>query len=99
MVTTLERLIDDIGALGGELTIYAEADPAWSGRSRAVACAEPEDGGVPRQAAGMTYLLEVRTAKEVLELWSAWRDGRSPSPREKCEAVIYYAMNDTYVPV
>jgi hypothetical protein len=47
---------------------------------------------------GWRYLLEVLIAREVLEVWSAWRNGRIPSVEEAREAVIYYADNDAYQP-
>ncbi|MGP3991762.1 hypothetical protein [Streptomyces sp. 3N207] len=47
---------------------------------------------------GLAYLLEVELARDVLEVWSAWRDGASPSAQERCEAVIHYAEHDAYLP-
>ena len=46
----------------------------------------------------MRYLLEVFLAKEVVEVWSKWRNGRNPTALDKCAAVIYYAENDAYLP-
>lgn len=51
------------------------------------------------EAAGMTYVLEVRIAKEALEVWSEWRAGRPPSQHDKYEAVIHYATHDAYLPL
>lgn len=48
---------------------------------------------------GWTYLLELWIAQEVLEVWSAWRDGRVPTPAEGAEAVAHYAEYDAYQPV
>lgn len=48
---------------------------------------------------GMKYLLEVELAKEVIQVWKSWRNGREPSPLEKYQAVLYYAENDAYLPV
>jgi hypothetical protein len=45
------------------------------------------------------YFLEVFIAKEVLVVWRAWRGGREPSIADKCEALIYYAKNDAYIPL
>lgn len=59
---------------------------------------EPESGGVPNEAAGMEYLLEVFLAQEVAEVWRRWRPGREPTEDELCQAVIYYAENDAYLP-
>jgi hypothetical protein len=48
---------------------------------------------------GLRCLLAVYIAREVLEVWSAWRDGRSPSHDEAAAAVIHYAEHDAYMPV
>jgi hypothetical protein len=51
---------------------------------------------VPRPA-GWRYFLEIPTAREVLEVWSSWRDNRVPSTDEACDAIIYYADHDAYI--
>lgn len=48
---------------------------------------------------GFHLLLEVPVAREVLQVWSAWRDDRPPDPDEAAAAVIYYAEHDAYQPV
>jgi len=95
---TLADLMERLDRLDDELTIYAEEDPDWSADSPAVACPEPESGGLPDEARGMSYLLEVSLAKEVVQVWSEWRGGREPTVAEKCAAVIYYAEHDAYLP-
>ena len=87
-----------LGSLDDDLTIYAAKNPSWSMESLAVACPEPEDGSLPNEAQGMSYLLEVFLAKEAVQVWSEWRGGREPSVADKCVAVIYYAENDAYLP-
>jgi hypothetical protein len=94
---TLGSLVDEIERLDDNLTIYAEANPDWTEFSAAVACHDPLDGSLPMEAAGKKYFLEIWIAKEVIEVWKEWRGGRSPSSSEKCEAVIYYAKNDSYL--
>lgn len=94
----LIEILDDIDDLDDELTIYASDKPHWSETSLAVACREPEDGSLPAEAEGLKYLLEVRLAKDVIRVWRAWRNNAQPIPKEKCEAVIYYATNDSYLP-
>lgn len=48
----------------------------------------------------MCYLkLDMRTAKEVLSVWSHWRDGREATISEACEAIVFYAEHDAYLPV
>jgi hypothetical protein len=45
---------------------------------------------------GHHYLLEVDLAIDVLEVWSAWRDGATPTAEEAALAVIYYGDHDSY---
>lgn len=79
-------------AESSDLTIFA-AEP-WTPDSPAVS--QLEDGPPPD---GLKYFLEVDLAAEVLEVWSAWRKGRSPSLPEAVGAVIHYATFDAYQPV
>jgi hypothetical protein len=44
-------------------------------------------------------VLQVRLAKEALSVWSKSRKNRLPSLRERYEAVLYYALNDAFIPV
>ena len=95
---TLADLMEQLDSLDDDLTIYAEKNPDWSVNSLAVVLPEPDEGGVPDEARGMSYLLEVFLAKEVVEVWSGGRAGRKPTVRDKCEAVIHYAEHDAYLP-
>lgn len=62
-----------------------------------IACPEPSSH--TSDGAGMRYLIEVRIAKEVIRVWRAWREGKLPTLQEQCDAIIYYAVNDSYQPV
>ena len=95
--TTLAELIERLDSLDVELTIYAEKNPDWSPHSNAVAWLEDDSDPIV-DADGLSYLLEVELAKEVIEVWSAWRDERQPTIEEKCEAIIFYAEHDAYLP-
>jgi hypothetical protein len=95
---TLAELLDRASELDDELTIYAGGGPDATASSRAVAAAEPEDGSVPPDAEGLEYLLEADQAKEVIDVWSEWRDGAQPSTQDRVEAVTYYAKNDAFLP-
>lgn len=95
---TLADLMGQLDSLDDDFTIYAEKNPEWSANSLAVACPEPEEGGVPAEARGMSYLLEVFLSKDVVEVWSGGRGGRKPTAVDKCEAVIHYAEYDAYLP-
>jgi hypothetical protein len=93
----MTRLLDAISALAfadPEATIYA-AMP-FTSHSEAMVCVEPEDAGSP---AGLSYLLEVDLARDVLEVWGQWRNGKKPTPDEATTAVIYYAEHDAYEPI
>lgn len=95
---TLADLLERLDSLDDNLTIYAEKNPNWSATSAAVVCLEPESGDLPDTASGMSYLLEVFLAKEVIQDWGGGRGGRGATPQDKCAAVIYYAENDAFMP-
>jgi hypothetical protein len=76
------------------LTIFANRSSLLSPDS--LAAAATADAGAPE---GLTYLLEVYLAKEAVEVWSQWRQGRQPSLVEKCKAIIWYAEHDAYMPL
>jgi hypothetical protein len=69
----------------------------WSPDSEAVVLREDELES--RERPGFRLVLEVPMAREVLQVWSAWRGGRPPSADEAAAAVIHYAEHDAYVPV
>jgi hypothetical protein len=52
----------------------------------------------PASAPGFVYLLEVELATDAIEVWSIWRDGRTPTLAEAVGAVIWYAEHDAYEP-
>lgn len=54
--------------------------------------------GSPPDPGRWRYLLGTRIAKEVIEVWSEWREGRVPSLEDALEAVLHYAENDAYLP-
>ena len=95
---TFEELIGRLDELDDELTLYASGGWRATAASPAVAALEPQDGSLPAEADGMEYLLEVAIAREVVEVWSAWRDGREPTTADKCEAILHYARHDAYLP-
>ena len=93
----MPRLVDVMAALASadsEATIYVSLpiEPY----SDAVVCMEPDEGGDPP---GLSYLLEVSLARNVLRVWTRWRGGRQPSLEEAAKAVIYYAQQDAYEPL
>jgi hypothetical protein len=95
---TLSALIERLDGLDEDDTIYAVGGPDADGNSPAVAAFEPEDGSLPAEAEGMAYVLEVAVAREVVDVWREWRDGREPALDERVAAILYYARNDAYMP-
>jgi hypothetical protein len=88
---TLRDVIARLSEFDPALTIYAARDPEWTESSRAVVAAEPEDG--------LAYVLDVGLAQEAVAEWSRARRNKLPNLRERYEAVVYYALNDAFIPV
>ena len=93
----MERLheLDDGDPYEVEPAVYARTP--WTPDSEAVLLRE--DWLDSRERPGFRRVFDPALAREVLEVWSAWRQGRVPSPDEAAEAVIHYAKNDAYQPV
>jgi hypothetical protein len=91
----LSEALASLESFEGDATIYA-AKP-WTADSRTVVAGEGDSEAQAAIATGMPYLLEVWIAREVVKVWSAWRDGRVPTVDERCEAVIHYAVHDVYL--
>lgn len=92
-------IIDNLESFDVNLTIYAKKTPNWEQTSYAVVTQDPESGILPEEAKGLYYLMEIYLAKEILNVWSEWRNGRKPNIQEKLEAIIYYSTHDAYMPV
>lgn len=90
-VPALEDVLSRPHDLPVDAVVYAVRP--WSARTDA----EVSDGDEP--PVGHEYLLEVGVVLDVVEVWSAWRGGRLPTPGEAAEAVIHYAEHDAYLPV
>jgi len=91
----LREALASLESLDSDAVIYA-AEP-WAADSQALVGRDGSPEAIEALASGMSYVLEVRIASEVLEVWSAWRDGRVPNADERCEAVIHYAVSDAYL--
>ena len=90
----LSEIVAALDNADDDWTIFADRSSALSPESRAAVAVA--DAGAPQ---GLVYLLEVYLAKEAVEVWSKWRDGRQPLLAEKCEAIIWYAEHDAYLPL
>lgn len=80
--------------------IFAEGGPDASPAAQALVCPSDEESSIacPHDPA-LYYVLEVWQAKECVEVWSEWRGGRQPTPRDKFAAVMYYSRNDAWLPL
>jgi hypothetical protein len=93
---TLRDVIARLDEFEDDGTIFAEsATPT----ARAVVAVEAADGSVPSSARGLRYLLEVRLAREAIEVWRAWGPGGTPLLEDKLQAVTFYAEHDAWLPV
>ena len=83
---TLAEAIELLEALDADATIYA-AKP-WSADARAVVAVGPEDGSVPKEAAGIDYSSEADVALEAATVRGAGT---------RFERVVHYAENDPFL--
>lgn len=93
-------MIERIESLSEEQVLYGfPGDDGWTGDTevRLLELSESDWDPHPMQAS-LRYLLEVELVREVLEVWTKWRAGASPTTEEAVEAVIHYAVNDAYMP-
>lgn len=97
-MATLAEVLTKLDDLDDDLTIFTAISPYASADTTAVVARELDDGSVPGEAAGMGYFLEVSVAKDVVEVWKAWRPDRNPSARQLVEAVVHYAVHGAYLP-
>jgi hypothetical protein len=91
---SLGSVVENIDHIDPRLIMYA-ARP-WSDQSPIWSAHLDEVDNRPDH---FEYMLEVDLAKEVIEVWSEWRDRRVPTNKEACGAVIWYAEHDAYQPV
>jgi len=47
----------------------------------------------------ISYFLEIEDAKEAIKVWKKWTNNERFSPEELCDAVIYYAEYDAFMPI
>jgi hypothetical protein len=74
---------------------YVEKE--WNHLSRTFVYQFDEEADVPLEIEGVAYFLEVPVICEVIDVWNQWNKKKC-SIESECEAVIYYAKNDSYKP-
>jgi hypothetical protein len=79
--------------------IYAEGGAEALPTARTIVCPGDDNGTLvcPKDAA-LSEVLMVQLAKEAIEVWSAWRGGKTPSRRDKFAAVMFYSQHDAFMP-
>ncbi|MEV0795387.1 hypothetical protein [Kribbella sp. NPDC050459] len=96
VMATLDQIPDD-DPFEIESTIFARKP--WTVDSQAIVRNEEVVDSVAPSAPAFSYLLEVDLAKEVIRVWSEWRDGAVPTSEEAAQAVIFYGEHDSYQPL
>jgi hypothetical protein len=89
-------LLRQLNDLSDDATLYARRP--WGSESQATSANEGSTDAEMALASGQDYLLEVALAKDVVDTWASWRNGRVPRPEDVVEAVIHYAETDSYLP-
>ena len=90
----LERVISGIQEFDEELVMYAPIGIPVSPETPVYLV----DEELVEPSAGTEYVLEISLMKNVIKVWSAWRNGAVPSILQACEAVLHYAERDAYLP-
>jgi hypothetical protein len=88
----LGDVLGDLDKVDDEATIFVK-DGSVDESTESLVLAEGDE-----PPPGFKYLLEIYLAKEVIEVWSEWRDGKRPSRAERSTAVAHYASHDAYLP-
>ena len=94
---TLREAIAQLDTLPEDATLYVVGEPdEWNGESDTafgVEDVESETPGLPPEADGRSYFLEIAIAREVLHGWKQRLD-HAPALDEIVERVIHYARFD-----
>lgn len=94
---TLREIINDIEHISDDLAIFASKNDDWSLDLSAALVLTSDMERIGDKLEGLSYFLEVEIAKEVLNVWKEWRNGREPSEDERIKALLYYANYDAYL--
>ncbi len=94
----LRDVLARLSEFDADSTIYAAGGVVAELDAVAIVALEPDSGGLLPEARELQYFLEVDQAVEALAVWREWRDDAQPTNEEVCEAVLYYARNDAYLP-
>ena len=101
---TLFELIRGLDDLQGNdpfdpLVIYAQRGADGGEGSRALVCPRSEGGLACSVDPSLSEVLSVDQAREVIEVWSAWRGGVTPTPAERFKSVMFFAKYAAFLPL
>jgi hypothetical protein len=92
--TSLGSVLEDIDSVDEDLVLFTRGEEPVTCDTPAVLVEDEDDA-----PADSRYLLEVFLIKDVLSVWSQWRQGAEPTLQDKSAAVLHYATHDAYLPV
>lgn len=93
----LREIINQVEVLSEDLVIFARRNGDWKLDAPAALILSADMKSIGVDLEDLVYFLEVSIAKEVLDVWQNWRDGRTPNENERIEALFYYVDNDAYL--
>ena len=91
---TLKEIVEGIDELSNEGTVYLYEK--WTATSKGFLIIESADKDLPMEYKQAKYFLEVDLIKDVIKVFKDWHERNKDNTKKLCEAVIYYAINDTY---
>lgn len=94
----LTDLIQNLNNYSNDQVIYASSVKPWTGSTNVKTGLISDLVDNNYTPPNMEYFLEVSYAKEVLEVWANWRNGKLPNISEKIQAILYYVEHDAYIP-
>jgi hypothetical protein len=94
----LGEVLGNLGAYDEESLILVAKDTLPSPGTTAMVVPIPATSDEEPGAPNFQYLIEVYTAKDVLDTWREWRENRAPTPEEAVEAILFYQENDAFLP-
>lgn len=96
---TISDVILNLNAYEEESYILVPTSGKLTGETPVVIVPIPEeDPDADLGVSGFDYFIGVFLAKDILETWQQWRQGRIPTGDEAIEAIQYYKEHDTYLP-
>jgi len=82
------------------LVIYAQNGADAGRKSPALVCPRSEGGSLTCPLdASLSEVLSVEKARDAIEVWSAWRGGLAPSPKDRFDTVVFFSRHGAYFPL